>query len=1440
MDYKREIKKELPERLSEFRAALEAEIKAIEATGTDSILLTSGKRVSGAMGEFWYAFDIDYMPVTPPGSPCRMKVDGNSYDVTIVSVDENQIVLSCAKPIDAVLSSAKLDTGSTVLMASLIKRIEDTADNNNPFGEALLSDPRKIRTIATDHVPSGTTLDDLNEQQKRAVTSSLQYNLTYLWGPPGTGKTTVISKSIEAAFSRGDSILLASHTNTAVDNALESILDKDLFKNTAKEISPILRLGQCGALGDKHPEITEKAHLEYLSKDLTEQIDTLEKEKLALQVSLNEKEQTILEYKWAKDPNLADVELNEKQVNDYLAKTDDKSEYISSLQDNISKLESAYPEIGDLERAMAEYDRKNDLLKRLAKHKDEYQENLISKEQYLKEAQQGLHAQEQYRKLIGDLVKHEELEKLLVARNQIIQQLSVIDKNISSIDDLITKEQDKYLSIENMGRIGKLFSRQSSQELFISINVNTSKKETLNKEKARLLQTCKEYDDEIDIVKQLQHEIDNLIITKDYNYWLTEVTKAQKEYDNAKMVASEGERLYNETLSEIGSLKRKVEDDERLIWRYKKMLDELENQQQELRNLERKTKIAKSKLTRSQNQAVKQYNDLFAAGETAFSEVITAAAETIRARYSDADIESLTQELDAINAEITGIVDKLNELERQRESLKTEIIRQAKIIGTTLTKAYIDDAMQSRSFDTVIIDEVSMASIPALWCVALVATKHLIVVGDFLQLPPIVISDNALAKKWLGTDVFYISKAEECFKKSAFTPENCIALSEQYRMEAAIANIANRYYGNYTELISNDDNARRVAARDEFFSWYPYPADKKPVHIIDTNELHAWATSVPRGKKSSRMNYFSASFVVSFAFQLIEKAITDNPEADQDIKPKVLIVSPYKAHTDRVNKLIKLESSNRDLPAAADYIKAGTVHSFQGKEADIVLFDCVVDEPHWKAKLFMGGSNTDRDIEIEKSNRQLFNVAATRAKFRLFIIGNIPFLRSRAKNNALGSLLTYLLDTRKIKPESTSKYIPKLVYIPENYFTQDRLSAKRLVCTQSAFYSFFNKDLTDVHDYIMIYSPFLSTNRISKVLPYLADIKNNGADVIVVTKALEKRMSKKDIRNYIKCKKALTDIGITVIHRKGAHEKFTFIDDHILWSGSLNILSNNDSTGECMERIDDEEYVNGYKQLFGADQYLQFTRDAQERRCPLCNGEMIACESSSGIYWRCANNDFTYNKEQTFPYGGVLRCNKCGADYSFGMKKQPRWICTADTNHYQVVKPYDLSLPKMKQLIPPKDLPDVTKYLNISTSKTKKASGLLPQDEIDKYTQEALLETNGGEQISIHLPTHKKKTTIKKAPAKPTQIAIDLPSDSLINNDNPDDTLDSLVNTENDQYIQDLFSDEKFGIFRSYCDLNGYETITDIEDFVFSDLLVIPGITTDIANAILTIIEAYN
>ncbi len=64
-----------------------------------------------------------------------------------------------------------------------------------------------------------------NAEQRTAIALSAVAPVLFVWGPPGTGKTTTLAWIAEACVRRGESVLLVSNTNVAVDRALIKLLD---------------------------------------------------------------------------------------------------------------------------------------------------------------------------------------------------------------------------------------------------------------------------------------------------------------------------------------------------------------------------------------------------------------------------------------------------------------------------------------------------------------------------------------------------------------------------------------------------------------------------------------------------------------------------------------------------------------------------------------------------------------------------------------------------------------------------------------------------------------------------------------------------------------------------------------------------------------------------------------------------------------------------------------------------------------------------------------------------------------------------------------------------------------------------------------------------------------------------------------------------------------
>ncbi|MGQ9661794.1 MAG: AAA domain-containing protein [Kiritimatiellia bacterium] len=105
----------------------------------------------------------------------------------------------------------------------------------------------------------------------------------------------------------------------------------------------------------------------------------------------------------------------------------------------------------------------------------------------------------------------------------------------------------------------------------------------------------------------------------------------------------------------------------------------------------------------------------------------------------------------------------LRAIEVQLDALTTKILCEAKVVvATSLTKMTTAKQLEDQEFDVVLVDEASMTPMPSLYFGAGHATQKAILVGDFPQLPPIVLAEWQMAQNGSAATCFSQAGTQCC------------------------------------------------------------------------------------------------------------------------------------------------------------------------------------------------------------------------------------------------------------------------------------------------------------------------------------------------------------------------------------------------------------------------------------------------------------------------------------------------------------------------------------------------------------------------------------------------------------------------------------------------------------------------------------------------------
>ncbi|WP_053956877.1 AAA domain-containing protein [Inediibacterium massiliense] len=320
------------------------------------------------------------------------------------------------------------------------------------------------------------------------------------------------------------------------------------------------------------------------------------------------------------------------------------------------------------------------------------------------------------------------------------------------------------------------------------------------------------------------------------------------------------------------------------------------------------------------------------------------------------------------------------------------------VFSTTFASVgrFLKNVKQGNSIGLLIVDEAGQAT-PQIALGALWRSRKAIIVGDPKQVEPVVTSDTEIIMKAFSDDILssYQNKtlsvqgfADAINPIGSFIKDQSLIESKGDWVGCPL--VVHRRCINPMFDISNELSYGKTM---KYQTNQPDESSCNKFLILNSCWIDIKGTEV--GHKNHYVREQGKAIL-----ELVKKSFnTYSSTAGDSSKPSLYIISPF---TTVINALRDLLSKDKSL-SKFDYFEdwldesLGTVHKFQGKEANEVIFALGCD------KNAMGA--------VKWVNRNILNVAATRAKYRFYIIGD------------------YEIWTKSEIFEIASRHLPKL----ENY-----------------------------------------------------------------------------------------------------------------------------------------------------------------------------------------------------------------------------------------------------------------------------------------------------------------------------------------------------------------------------------------------------------------------
>uniref|UniRef100_A0AAQ4S9P5 RNA helicase n=1 Tax=Gasterosteus aculeatus aculeatus TaxID=481459 RepID=A0AAQ4S9P5_GASAC len=307
-----------------------------------------------------------------------------------------------------------------------------------------------------------------------------------------------------------------------------------------------------------------------------------------------------------------------------------------------------------------------------------------------------------------------------------------------------------------------------------------------------------------------------------------------------------------------------------------------------------------------------------------------------------------------------------------------EVLMTYRIIATTMVTAgrLVSGGIPVGHFTHVFLDEGGQAVEPE--CVIAIAgllsteSGQLVLAGDPKQLGPILRSRFAqqyglglsLLERLMKQNTLYQKNAESGHFDTRFVSK----LLRNYRSHASILKIPNElFYENELQVFADRGE------RETYCNWEHLPQKGFPLifhGVMGKDEREA--------NSPSFFNVCEIEVLVDYLTKLME---TQGKDGLPKLSAKDIgIIAPYRKQVEKIQKALRSVAALKGLSDLKE-LKVGSVEEFQGQERRIIMVSTVRSSVNYV--------KMDKDFSIGfLSNEKRFNVALTRARSLLIVVGN--------------------------------------------------------------------------------------------------------------------------------------------------------------------------------------------------------------------------------------------------------------------------------------------------------------------------------------------------------------------------------------------------------------------------------------------------------------------